>query len=245
MDEIRLNKFIASCGICSRRIADVIIERGEVLVNNEKASPGMKITASDEVRVLNKVTGDFEKILPDKKVVLAWYKPRGVTCTAKDEHAEKIITDAIKYPVRVTYAGRLDRDSEGLLLLTNDGDLIDAMMRGSSGHEKEYLVRINGEITEDFIRKMSSGIYLPDVNITTRPCFVEKTGRNTFKIVLTQGVNRQIRRMVKQLGFYVNFLKRVRVVNILLADLKPNEFRELSEIELQSLYKEVYNEKRS
>ena len=245
MEEIRLNKFIASCGICSRRVADVIIEEGKVLVNGQKASPGMKITGEDEVLLYNKITGGFEKIEPAKKVVLAWYKPKGVTCTEKDEHAEKIIADAIKYPVRVTYAGRLDRDSEGLLLLTNDGDLIDAMMRGSNEHEKEYLVRINGEITEDFIKKMSSGIYLPDVNITTRPCYVVKTGKKTFKIILTQGVNRQIRRMVKQLGFYVNSLKRVRVVNISLADLKPNEYRELDEIELQSLYNKVYNEKRS
>ena len=245
MEEIRLNKFIASCGVCSRRIADVIIEKGEVLVNGKKAAPGMKISEGDEVRIYNKIMGDYEKITPDRKVVLAWYKPKGVTCTEKDEHADVIITDAIKYPVRVTYAGRLDRDSEGLLLLTNDGDLIDAMMRGSNRHEKEYLVRMSGEVTDDFLKKMSSGIYLPDVNITTRPCKVEKTGRNTFKIILTQGVNRQIRRIVKELGFYVNSLKRVRVVNVLLADLKPNEFRELNEIELQSLYNIVYKSRRS
>lgn len=234
--EIRLNKFLSECGICSRREADNYIIAGRIKVNGNIALPGQKVTVSDEVTLDGKRVSSI-----NKKVVLAYYKPKGVTCTEKDSHAEKKISDMIYYPVRVTYAGRLDKDSEGLLLLTNDGDLIDRMMRGSNGHEKEYIVRVNKEITDDFIKKMSEGIYLPEVDIKTKPCYVEKIGSRTFKIILTQGVNRQIKRMAKELKFYVNSIKRVRVVNIELADLKPNEYREISGVELQALYNSVYH----
>ncbi|MCR5501872.1 MAG: pseudouridine synthase [Lachnospiraceae bacterium] len=237
---MRLNKYIAACGICSRREADRLIEYGRIRVNNQIAVSGMQAGEGDIVEIRNKENDQYEKITPDRKVVLAYYKPVGVVCTEKDEHAEIKISDVIDYPVRVTYAGRLDKDSEGLLLLSNDGDLIDAMMRSRNLHEKEYLVRVNRKIDDDFIKKMSSGIYLEEVNIKTRPCRVEKTGEKMFRIVLTQGVNRQIRRMVKALGFYVNSIKRVRVVNITLANLKPNEFREIKGQELQVLYNTVY-----
>lgn len=239
MEKERLNKYLASCGICSRRDADRLIQEGKVTVNGQKAEMGMQVSGNEKIFVNGKpVHGKNEK------VVLAYYKPIGVTCTEKDRFADKKITDVVKFPVRVTYAGRLDKDSEGLMILTNDGALIDAMMRGSTGHEKEYVVRVNKEITEDFIRKMSAGVALTELGITTRPCEVEQIGKYTFKIILTQGVNRQIRRMSKELGYQVNAIKRVRVVNIQLADLKPGQYRQLSTNELHVLYNSCMKEKR-
>ena len=232
----RLNKFLAECGVSSRREADRIIEQGRVEIDGQKATLGQSINGDENITV------DGKKITQkNEKVVLAYYKPVGVTCTEKDDHAKIKITDVIKYPVRVTYAGRLDKDSEGLILLTNDGELIDDLMRGSNHHEKEYIVKIDKEVTSTFIEKMSKGIYLKEIDITTRPCQVEKIGKFTFKIVLTQGVNRQIRRMCKSLNCYVTSLKRVRVANIELANLKPGDFRKIEGIELQSLYKISHN----
>ncbi len=236
MEKIRLNKYLAMCGVCSRRDADRMIEEGAVSVNGEKASLGTTVTDEDIVCVNGK------RVINDlNKVVLAYYKPIGVTCTEKDRFADKKITDMIKYPVRVTYAGRLDKDSEGLILLTNDGDLINGLMRGSNGHEKEYAVKINKEVTSEFVQKMSNGIYLKELDITTKPCVVEKTGKFSFRIVLTEGVNRQIRRMCKTLNCYVTHLKRVRIANIGLANLKTGQYREISGIELQTLYNEIHN----
>jgi len=226
----RLNKYLAACGVCSRREADRLIDSGRVTVNGREAVMGMQVSDGDIVCVNGKqIHGKNEK------VVLAYYKPIGVTCTEKDKFADRKISDEVKFPVRVTYAGRLDKDSEGLLLLTNDGELIEAMMKGSAGHEKEYIVKVNKEITPEFIEKMQKGVYLPELNITTRPCNVMQLGKFTFKIVLTQGVNRQIRRMSAELGYHVNAIKRVRVVNIELADLKPGQFRVVTGEELQVL----------
>ncbi len=227
----RLNKYLASCGVCSRREADRLIAEGRVKVNGIKADMGMQASEDDEITVNGKLVHGR-----NEKVVLAYYKPVGVVCTERDKFADKKITDMVKFPVRVTYAGRLDKDSEGLLLLTNDGDLINAMMRGSRGHEKEYVVKVNKEITEDFLTKMESGVFLSELNITTRPCKIVKKGKFTFHIVLTQGVNRQIRRMTKELGYHVNAIKRIRVVNIRLANLKPGQYRQISSEELQVLY---------
>ena len=227
----RLNKYLADCGVCSRREADRLIEEGRVLVNGQLAGMGCQVTETDKVTVNGKtLTGK------NAPVVLAFYKPVGVTCTEKDKHAEKIVNDYIKYPVRVTYAGRLDKDSEGLLLLSNDGDLIHAMMQGSAGHEKEYVVKMNKEITDEFLRTMAEGVYLRDLKIKTKPCEIEKVGKFTFRIVLTQGVNRQIRRMVLELGAKVTALKRIRVVNVELANLKPGHYRQITGKELQVLY---------
>lgn len=231
MEGTRLNKYLAECGVCSRREADKLIEAGKVLVNGEVAGMGCKVTEADEVRVGKKVLGKA------KKVVLAFYKPVGVTCTEKDKHAEKIINDYIKYPVRVTYAGRLDKDSEGLLLLTNDGDLIEAVMRGAHRHEKEYVVKVNKEVTDDFIKNMKAGVYLPELEVTTRPCQLEKIGKFTFKIILTQGLNRQIRRMCKELGYQVTQLKRMRIMNIKLEKLQSGKYREIAGAELEELYR--------
>lgn len=228
-----MNKYLAHCGVCSRRDADKLIEKGQVLVNGRTALPGMAVGDGDEVLVSGR------RVSPGQEtVVLAFYKPLGVTCTEKDRHAERIVSDLVDYPVRVTYAGRLDKDSEGLLLLTNDGDLIQAMMKGANCHEKEYVVRVNREITPDFLEKMSGGVYLEELDITTRKCQVEQMGRFVFRMVLTQGVNRQIKRMCIACGCRVRELKRVRVMHVTLGGLKPGEYRELDREDMERLYRD-------
>lgn len=231
MEEQRLNKYLASCGICSRRDADKLIEQEVVTVNGQIAVPGMKVTAQDEVCVRGKKVAGR-----DKTVVLAYYKPVGVVCTERDVHAKKIVVDEIQYPVRVTYAGRLDKDSEGLLLMTNDGTLIDAMMRGANRHEKEYIVKVSKDWTDEALSNMRGGVYLDELEVTTRPCEIEKLGPKTIRMVLTQGLNRQIRRMCKTQGYEVVSLKRTRVINIELDGLKSGEYRELTQEEIESLY---------
>ncbi len=235
---IRLNKYLAQAGICSRRQADSYIEAGRVWVNGRPGTAGQLVDSADEVML------DGWSLAPlNEKTVLAWYKPVGVTCTEKDSHAEKTIGDVFSYPVRLTYAGRLDRDSEGLLLLTDDGDLIQELMHGSSGHEKEYVVKVDREITDDFLKAMSKGIYLKELSRTTKPCEVTREGKYTFRIILTQGLNRQIRRMCAALGFQVKRIKRVRVANILLKDLKPGQYREITGKERETLYGLVQSQK--
>lgn len=231
MMETRLNKYLAQCGVCSRRDADKLIERQAVTVNGKTALPGMKVTEADDVRVNGRRMES-----PEKKVILAYYKPVGVTCTARDEHADMTLRDVLKYPVRLTYAGRLDKESEGLLIMTNDGGLIDAMMRGANRHEKEYLVKVNKTLTETAVQKMRDGIYLKELDLTTRPCEITLLGNNTMRMILTQGINRQIRRMCEKTGYKVVKLKRTRVMNIELAELKPGEYRELTEAEQKELY---------
>lgn len=231
---MRLNQYIAACGVCSRREADRLVEAGEVLVDGVPARVGMVLGGDETVTVRGKAVETRQK-----PVVVAWYKPVGVTCTARDPHAEKTIADAFRYPVRLTYAGRLDRDSEGLLLMTNDGALIDAMMRGANGHEKEYIVRVRSRISDGDLHRLEKGIYLRELKQTTRPCTVERLGDRTFRIVLTQGLNRQIRRMCRALGHDVRTLKRVRVVNIKLGALKPGQQRKIEGGELETLYSMV------
>jgi len=238
--ETRLNKYLAQCGICSRRDADKLIERNAVTVNGKTALPGMKVTEEDDIRVRGKSVRGREK-----KVVLAFYKPVGVTCTEKDRHAKVKIQDILQYPVRLTYAGRLDRESEGLLLMTNDGDLIEAMMRGANRHEKEYVVKVDRPLTETALMRMREGIYLKELELTTRPCEIARLGGNTMRIILTQGVNRQIRRMCREMGYEVRKLKRTRVMNIGLADLRPGEYRELTEAEQKKLYALCYADEKS
>lgn len=228
----RLNKYLAECGVCSRREADKLIDQGRVKVNGQVAKSGMQVDERDVVEVNNK------KIKPlTSKVVLAYNKPIGITCTEKDKFAEKTIIEAIKYPIRLTYAGRLDKESDGLIIMTNDGELIQQMMRGINGHEKEYIVKVNKEITEEFVEKMSAGVYLKELNQTTRKCEVEKVGKYTFRIVLTQGLNRQIRRMCQVFGYQVKTLTRVRVMNVKLDNIKTGEYRELKGEELELLYR--------
>ena len=237
MDEgIRLNKYIASCGVCSRRDADALIEKGSVTINGKVAEPGTKVFEGDSVKVGSKL------IKPkDETVVLAYYKPVGVTCTERDVHAEVTVSESLRYKERVTYAGRLDKDSEGLLLMTNDGKLITEMMKGSNGHEKEYIVTISKPVTYEFLEKMSKGIYLKELDKTTRPCVVKKVSKNTFQIVLTQGLNRQIRRMCEACDVKVMKLKRVRVLNVTIGNLNPGDYRVLSKQEVEKLWKECGN----
>lgn len=234
MEQIRLNKYLAQCGVCSRREADRLIEQGKVLVNGQRAVMGQTVTPENEISVNGKLISGRAQ-----NVVLAYYKPIGVTCTEKDVHAEQKITDMIDYPVRVTYAGRLDKDSEGLILLTNDGDLINAMMRGANRHEKEYIVKVDKEITDEFLNQMAKGIYLKELDITTRSCSVSGTGKYTFQIILTQGVNRQIRRMCGALGYQVRSLKRIRIMNINLGRLKYGTYRKVTGEELEQLYRDA------
>lgn len=232
---MRLNQYIASCGICSRREADRLIASGRVLVNGALPSAGMQVTEEDSVLVDKK---QIKKI--ETKVVLAYYKPVGVVCTEKDSHAERTVASEVKYPTRVTYAGRLDKDSEGLLLLSNDGKLIEAMMKSANKHEKEYEVEVDKEINGDFLNRMANGVYLEELDRTTRGCKIQKTGKRSFKIILTQGLNRQIRRMCQALGYKVVSLKRIRVMNVKLSDynLKSGQYVELPKAEIDKLYKE-------
>ena len=226
---IRLNKYLSEAGVCSRREADRLIESGIVTVDGKTAAPGMKVEDGQEVRVGKKVVKS-----KTEKTVLAVYKPAGIVCT-EDKREKKNIIRFLNYPVRITYAGRLDKDSEGLLIMTNDGDLINGMMRARYAHEKEYKVRVNKEVTPEFIEKMSRGVHIRDkeknLDAVTRPCTVKKTGKYTFSIILTQGLNRQIRRMCEALGYKVDVLKRIRIMNVELGDLKPGQVRELTEQE--------------
>lgn len=232
MEEIRLNKYLAQCGVCSRRDADKLIAAGKVKVNGKTADMGWKVTSSDTVMVGKKQLSGREA-----KVVLAYYKPVGVTCTERDKFAERKVTEEIGYPTRVTYAGRLDKDSEGLLLLSNDGELIQRMMRSVNGHEKEYLVKLKQEITDSFLENMAKGVFLEELQATTRPCKIEKAGKYTFRIILTQGLNRQIRRMCKTFGMQVLSLKRIRIMNITLDGLRAGEYRSVTGEELKELYR--------
>ncbi len=230
---MRLNHYIASCGVCSRREADKLISAGRVKVNGKDVTFGLSVEDGDQVTVDGKAIQ-----MQDKKIVLAYYKPVGVVCTNKDEHAKRTVASEVKYPIRVTYAGRLDKDSEGLLILTNDGELINAMMKGSNKHEKEYEVVVDKKINGDFLNRMANGVYLKDLDTTTRGCKLSRTGPNSFKIILTQGLNRQIRRMCDTLGFKVVSLKRIRVMTIKLSDfnLKPGKYVEISKEEIDKLY---------
>ena len=228
---MRLNKFLASCGVCSRREADKLIEEGVVTVNGLPGMTGQSVSDEDIVLVRGEqVSGRKEP------VVLAYHKPAGVTCSERDAHAEKLITEMIDYPVRLTYAGRLDKDSTGLILMTNDGDLIDAMMRSANRHEKEYIVTVKREITPDFLESMGQGVYLKDLHIKTRKCRLRQIDAYTFSIILTQGLNKQIRRMCKACENPVASIKRVRIMNILLGDLRENEWREIKGEEKRRLY---------
>lgn len=220
---IRLNKYLSEAGVCSRREADRLTQEGKIKVDGKTAELGTQVTGEEVILVNNK------EVRPEtKKVLLAMNKPRGIECTA-NEKVKKNIISYLDYPVRVYYAGRLDKDSEGLILLTNQGDLVNKMMRAGNCHEKEYLVTVDKPVTEEFIEKMGNGI--PILGTVTRKCEVEQTGEKSFRIILTQGLNRQIRRMCEYLGYRVKKLKRIRVMNIELGDLKPGEYREVTDLE--------------
>ncbi len=231
---IRLNKYIADCGICSRRQADKLIEEGVVCVDGVLGEAGQRLAGKEVVTLNGK-----EINLVEERVVLAFHKPIGVTCTTKDVHARITVIDYMNYPMRIAYAGRLDKDSEGLLIMTNDGMLIQSLMRGSAYHEKEYVVAVDHEITPYFIQKMADGIYLEELNVTTRPCKVQQLTKYTFSIILTQGLNRQIRRMCEACRYRVEELKRIRIMNIELGTLPIGTYREIQGDELEVLYQSV------
>lgn len=229
---VRINKYLAECGVCSRRGADELIARGAVTVDGKPAENGMKITPDMIVTVDGKEVKGI-----DEKVYLAFNKPRGIVCTARRSDERNVI-DHIGYPKRITYCGRLDKDSEGLLIMTNDGDLIDAMMRSRNGHEKEYIVTVNKTVTDAFLYQFSKGVYLEELGVTTRKCKVSRISDDTFTVILTQGLNRQIRRMCEAFGYRVRKLERTRVMNIRLGDLESGKYRELTKDETSELIRQ-------
>lgn len=227
-ERIRLNKFLSEAGVCSRREADRLIESGRVFVDGRRAETGMKVFSSQEIKVGKKVVSKESEML-----LLAVNKPVGIVCTEEKKEKKNIIR-FLNYPVRVTYIGRLDKDSEGLLLMTNNGDIINKMMRAGNHHEKEYKVTVDKPVTQEFIEKMGMGV--PILDTVTRPCIVKQIGKYKFSIILTQGLNRQIRRMCEYFGYKVIRLERVRVMNIRLGNLKPGEYRKVTEEEINELY---------
>ena len=231
MDElIRLNKYLSEMGICSRRTADAAIEAGKVLVAGQVAQMGQKVTGSETIVYEGKTIGNKR----DDFVLIAFNKPKGIVCTASKKDKNNIV-DFINYPVRIYPVGRLDKDSHGLILLTNQGELVNKIMRASNCHEKEYVVRVNKELTKDFLESMKKGVYLEELETTTRPCKIKRIDKFTFSIILTQGLNRQIRRMCQALDYRVTDLKRIRIMNINLENLKEGSFRDVNEAELKVL----------
>ena len=232
MDEgIRLNKYLSEAGVCSRRQADRDIEAGYVTVDGQTATLGTKVYEDSKVCYKGKAVE-----IKDKLVIYAMNKPIGWVCTSAEADDESIFNH-VTFPERVVYVGRLDKDSSGLLLLTNDGELANSVQKSRNNHEKEYMVRVNKPVTEDFIKKMSEGV--PILDAVTKRCKVRKTGERSFSIILTQGLNRQIRRMCDALDYRVVNLKRVRVMNVKLGDLRPGEFRRIEAEEENKLRKLV------
>ena len=232
---IRINKYLSDAGICSRREADRQIQQGNVLIDGVPAENGSRVQAGQSVIFCGKLVEPEQK-----KVLLAFYKPVGIVCTTQKREKDNII-DYINYPQRIYPVGRLDKDSEGLILLTNDGSLVNKIMRAGNRHEKVYLVDVYQDITKEFLNGMAGGVYLKDLDVTTRKCRVKKLQRRKFQITLTQGYNRQIRRMCEAFGYRVRHLKRIRILNITLGDLKPGEYREITGDEYDKLMKLIRN----
>jgi len=233
METKRLNKAISETGYCSRREADRLIEGGEVKINGVRADLGTKVTNEDTISVNGKViTKQVENIY------LAFNKPVGITCTT-DLSIKDNIVDYINYPERIFHIGRLDKPSEGLIFMTNDGDIVNKILRSKNNHDKEYIVRVDKRITSAFIEDMGNGVAILDT--VTRKCKVEKIDSYTFRIILTEGLNRQIRRMCSTLGYSVRKLKRVRIMNISLGDLRIGEYRHFTKRELKELLNLVEN----
>lgn len=226
-ESIRINKFLSEAGICSRRGADRMVEDGRVTINGVVAQLGDRIQPGQKVCVDGKPVSR-----EDEKILLAYHKPKGIVCTSAKKEKNNII-DYLNYPKRIYPIGRLDKDSEGLLLLTNDGELANEIMKARNYHEKEYEVTVSRPVTETFLRGMAGGV--PILDTMTRKCQVEQTGKRSFRIVLTQGLNRQIRRMCEYFGYRVTKLVRVRIMNIYLGDLPVGKYRELTEKEWAEL----------
>ena len=234
-DLVRINKFLSEAGVCSRREADRKIEAGEVTIDGRIAVSGDKVAPGQRVLVNGKEIKKEEEM-----ILLAMNKPVGIVCTAGKREKNNII-DYLDYPKRVYPIGRLDKDSEGLILLTNNGDIVNKMMRAGNMHEKEYIVTVNKPISDSFIRGMAGGVPLVELGVTTRKCHVKKLSNRTFKIILTQGLNRQIRRMCEYFGYRVEKLVRVRIMNIELGELKTGEYREVTKEEYKRLLALIKN----
>lgn len=234
---MRINNYISSTGFCSRRAADKLILEQRVTINGELAIIGQQVDENDDIKV-----DGVSLVQKNKLVYLALNKPRGITCTT-ERQIEGNIIDFINYPERIFPIGRLDKDSTGLILLTNDGDIVNKILDHQNRHEKEYIVTLNKAINDDFIKQMSEGvkIYNPVKNeyTITAPCIIKKINPKTIQIILTQGLNRQIRRMVSQCGYRVKSLKRIRIMNVHLGNLKNGEWRHLTQAELSELLKQI------
>ena len=223
----RLNKYLSDAGVCSRRQADRYVEEGRVTIDGEKAELGQKVLPGQQICVDGKPIR-----ISHKRVLLAVNKPRGIVCTTQKKEKDNIV-DFIHYPERIYPVGRLDKDSEGLILMTNDGELMNEILKARNGHEKEYQVKVDKPVTKQFLRKMAQGV--PILDTVTRPCKVRQTGTCSFRIILTQGLNRQIRRMCEALGYRVRELKRIRIMNINLGDLPEGQYRDVTETEFREL----------
>ncbi|MEE9348650.1 MAG: 23S rRNA pseudouridine(2604) synthase RluF [Flavobacteriaceae bacterium] len=234
MEKTRINKFLSEAGYCSRRAADKLIEARRVTINGKVPEMGTKVTANDEVHVDGKLITKNN----DELVYIAFNKPVGIVCTTDTRVEEDNIIDYINYHKRIFPIGRLDKPSEGLIFLTNDGDIVNKILRARNNHEKEYLVTVNKSISTEFIKKMSAGVEILDT--ITRNCYVEQVNQKTFKIILTQGLNRQIRRMCEALDYRVRTLQRTRIMNISL-DVPVGEWRDITKEELIEINKMVEN----
>lgn len=232
-DGISLNKLISQTGRCSRREADAMLRAGRVTLNGEVARPGNRATPSDTVRIDGDPIRNEDEA---EKVYLALNKPAGIICTTERKVKGNIV-DFVGYPKRIFPIGRLDKPSTGLILITNDGDIVNKILRAGNQHEKEYLVSLKQAIRKDFVRKMSQGV--PILGTVTKPCPVEQLGRHQFRIILTEGMNRQIRRMCEKLGYEVTSLHRIRIMHIYLDDLKPGHWRHLTQAERKTLFRAV------
>lgn len=230
---VRINKYLSEIGFCSRRAADQLIEEGRVTINGKVPEMGTKVMPGDEVHVNGKsVVKNEEK----EFVYIALNKPVGIVCTTDTRREEQNIVDFVNYPTRIFPIGRLDKASEGLIFLTNDGDIVNKILRSRNGHEKEYEVTVNRPVTPDFIHEMASGV--PILDTVTKKCFVKATGSHSFRIILTQGLNRQIRRMCEHFGYHVRTLRRVRIMNVTL-DVPLGRWRYLSDREVKDIQKMV------
>jgi 23S rRNA pseudouridine2604 synthase len=226
-EETRINKFLSEAGVCSRREADRAVMEGKVKIDGVIAQMGAKVTKKNQVTYYGKQVTKEEKL-----VFIVFNKPEGIVCTTDRREPANII-DYINYGMRIYPIGRLDKDSEGLILLTNDGSIVNKILRAENGHEKEYIVRVNKELTPEFIKKMSEGVRILDT--VTNPCIVKQVDKKSFTIILTQGLNRQIRRMCEYCGYRVTNLKRIRIMNIQLGRLKTGNYRNVTEWEIQDL----------
>lgn len=233
-ETIRLNKYMSDAGICSRRQADIFIQDGLVTVDGKVAVPGMKVTKNQDVRFQGKPVELIEEL-----ELIAFNKPRGIVCTAQKREKDNII-DFINYHTKIYPIGRLDKDSEGLILLTNDGEISNRIQKARYYHEKEYIVTVDKPVTIEFLYGMRNGV--PILNTVTRKCRVRKLSKNQFSIILTQGLNRQIRRMCEYFGYRVLNLKRVRIMDIELGKLKTGTYRKLTKNEINKLKKELFDE---